>query len=56
MIADGVVVIVMDDSESMDGEKWDNAVKGANQYIEFLFNYHANPNLVNLIIIFFSSN
>ena len=33
-----------------------NAVKGAKQYIEFLFNSHANPDSVNLVIIFFSSN
>jgi hypothetical protein len=29
MIAEGVVVIVMDESPSMKGKKWNNAVKGA---------------------------
>ena len=56
MIAEGVVVIVMDESPSMKGKKWNNAVKGAKQYIEFLINNHSNPDSVNLVIIFFSSN
>jgi len=48
-----VVVICIDMSGSMSGSRWNNAVKGAKQLIEFIKNHHLDLDLVNLAVILF---
>jgi len=40
MVDSSVVVICIDESGSMSGSKWNNAVKGAKDLINFIRNNH----------------
>jgi len=48
------LVIALDQSTSMGGRKWVNALNGAKQLIEYIKENHVNPHDVHLIILFFN--
>ena len=50
----GLVIIALDESDSMRGSRWANVVNGAKALIEFIKNDHKNHEDLKLVIIFFS--
>ena len=48
-----VVVICIDMSGSMSGSRWNNAVMGAKQLIDFIKKHHLDLEIVRLVIILF---
>jgi uncharacterized protein YegL len=48
-----VVVICIDMSGSMSGSRWNNAVKGAKQLIDYIRKHQIDKEIVQLVIILF---
>jgi len=53
MIDSSVIVICIDESGSMSGARWNNAVKGAKDLIEFIKNNHEDKEKIHLVVILF---
>ena len=56
MTDSGIVVIAIDESGSMSGSWWNNAVKGAKELIEHIRLNNSNIHQMQIVIIFFDDD
>ena len=51
----GIIVIALDESGSMSGKPWKNAVNGAKKLIKYMKQYHQSHQNVQIVILLFGS-